>query len=62
MTPVQQFHSDTGNASSAFTVSTTVDDPGAFDRFEALAKRLVKVPKKELDEARNREQARPASG
>lgn len=28
-----------------------------FDRFSDLAKRLVKVPKKELDEARKREQA-----
>jgi hypothetical protein len=32
-----------------------------FERFEDLAKRLVSVPKKELDEARARERARERS-
>lgn len=31
--------------------------PSEYDRFADLAKRLVKVPKKELDEARKRDEA-----
>ncbi len=35
---------------------TTADPPSEYDRFEELAKRLVGVPKKELDEARKRDE------
>lgn len=34
------------------------DDPGEYDRFEALARRLVRVPKDEIERERDREKAR----
>lgn len=36
--------------------STSKDEASEYDRFADLAKRLVKVPKKELDEARKRDE------
>lgn len=33
-------------------------DPSGYDRFEALARKLVRVPKEEIERERDREKAR----
>jgi hypothetical protein len=42
-------------ASSGVPPQDEDSDEGAFDRFEDLARKLVKVPKSEIDEARKTE-------
>lgn len=58
MTTPQYATGSTGSNPTTSTVIVTSTPDDEFDRFEALTRRLVRVPKEELDRKRAEEQRR----